>query len=138
VENFKHYTLRAIKLRCWSILDKAIKSKEVQIEPINSIENPGNDKTFHHNHFPHSEVEIQEIHGRELFAYINLFKSHLEKRDKELLNQLIDGMERKDIAKSLDTNINTIDTHIRRLRIRLAEFLGDLGYSYQSIKKFGS
>ena len=132
IQNVEHYVMRAIKLRCWSLLDKAIRLKAGGMERLNPDEPGGYDAQK-------SQPEhLTELEGMELLSQVNSFKSQLNPRDFTLLNLLIDGSERADIAKHLDLNLNTLDTSIRRLRIRLAEFLRGLGYTYKALEKFDS
>jgi len=133
VQNVDHYTMRAIKLQCWSLLDKAMRSKAHGIERRANIDEA--DEAAPHKLQPD---HVADLDGMELLAQVNLFKAQLPPRDVTLLNMLVDGAERSNIAKFLGLNVNTLDTNIRRLRIRLADFLKDLGYTYQAIEKFGS
>ncbi len=135
VQNIEHYVMRAIKLHCWSLLDKSIRVKAIAAEsPID-----------HHNEDQSTEGDVAAandpdnltiLEGMELLSYVNLFKAELNARDLRLLNLLIDETERSEIARLLELNLNTLDTSIRRLRIRLAEFLKNLGYTYKAIERF--
>ena len=138
VDNVQNYMLRAIKLRCWSLLDKAIKLKEMHFEPIENDDQSDESNRSLPKPLIHRNDDLEEVLGMELFGFINLFKSNLAPHDKELLNYLIDGIDRSEIAAKRNTNINTVDTHIRRLRIRLADYLSSLGYTYTSMQRFGS
>jgi hypothetical protein len=85
---------------------------------------------------PTSADHPTELDGMELLACVNLFKAHVGLKEARLLNLLIDETPRTEMAALLDLNANTLDTNIRRLRIRLAEYLRGLGYSYKVFEKF--
>ncbi len=136
VRDPEHYIMRAIKLQCWSLLDKAIKQKNLTVK--NESEQEIDGKTEHLNR-PFSatqNTQLQEIEGIELLVQINLFKNQLKESDVRLLNYLIDETERSDIAKFLGVNLNTLDTNIRRLRMKLAEYLNNLGYVHKGMSRF--
>lgn len=131
VQNIEHYVMRAIKLQCWSLLDKAVRVK------TSNPETRVNPETMESNNVLESQPEhLTELEGMELLTQINLFKAQLNTRDTRLLNLLIDGAERSNMAQLLGLNMNTLDTNIRRLRIRLAGFLRDLGYTYHVLEQF--
>jgi len=134
VQNAEHYILRAIKLHCWSMLDKALRMKSVSAQRKEDAHDEDEDPIVLEPSTQHQQ--LAEVEGMELLGYINLFKSTLGTQEAQLLNMLIDGVERFEIAKKLVVNINTLDTHIRRLRIRLADYLRSLGYSYAALEKF--
>lgn len=83
-----------------------------------------------------SEHPIAELEGMELLAQLNLFKSGLDRDSARLLNLLIDESARSEIAGVMGLNMNTLDTKIRRLRMRLAEHLKGLGYTYRGMERF--
>lgn len=137
VQNEQHYIMRAIKLHCWSLLDKAIRRKarvteaprfgdQENAETRNDLETVSQDQ---HDH-------LTEIEGMELLANVNLFKAHVSQRDAQLLNLLIDEAPRSDMAELLGLNMNTLDTQIRRLRIKLVDYLKSLGYTYNALERF--
>lgn len=133
VHNPDHYVLRAVKLRCWSLLDKALRRKATMAgnEPLS--EGDQEIPPLHSGVIVEQEVSVE---GMELVTVVNLFKAQLNPRDMRLLNLLIDETARTEIANLLGVNLNTLDTNIRRLRIRLADFLKELGYTYTSIGRF--
>jgi DNA-directed RNA polymerase specialized sigma24 family protein len=135
VRNTEHYIMRAIKLHCWSLLDKAIRQKSRATVPPEST--AGNDngadilaQTANSHEHP------TELDGMELLSNLSLFKAAAGERDARLLNLLIDETPRSEMARLLELNMNTLDTHIRRLRIRLVEYLRGLGYSYKAFERF--
>ncbi len=136
VQNLEHYIMRAIKLQCWSLLDKAIRQKAIVVKNEGNQEGVSNENNLDHSLFASHNEQLQEIEGSELFVQINLFKSQLKKNDIRLLNFLIDETERPEIAKILGINLNTLDTNIRRLRIKLADHLRGLGYAYKGLERF--
>jgi RNA polymerase sigma factor (sigma-70 family) len=139
VQSEEHYVMRAIKLHCWSLLDRAVRYKRsVQdSSPSRPLDRESDDPKYEDEASePHGPV--QEVEGLELLGSINLFKVQLNEKEASILNSLIDGTSRKEIAQALNLNLNTVDTHIRRLRIRLVQHLKSLGYDYAAIRKFDS
>lgn len=137
VQNADHYTMRAIKLHCWSILDKAIRFKTLAPERREAADRADADSLRQKDiQGPGSVDHLSEFEGMELLASMNLFKSHIGTSEARLLNLLIDGIPRSEIASTLGLKMNTLDTKIRRLRVRLADFLRSLGYSYKVLEKF--
>ena len=137
VHNVDHYVIRAVKLQCWSILDKAIRFKV--LVPVDGEAADYDDAAGRGRkdiHVPGSVDHLLELEGMELLASMNLFKVRVGVAEAQLLNLLIDGTPRSEIAAVLGLNMNTVDTKIRRLRVRLADFLRDLGYSYKILEKF--
>ncbi len=136
VRNVEHYIMRAIKLQCWSLLDKAIRQKTVggvltaatdeKEEPVEPV-----------HHAADQNNQLTELEGMDLLVQINLFKARLSPHEVRLLNYLIDETERSDMAKILEINLNTLDTNIRRLRMKLAEYLKNLGYVHTGMERFG-
>ncbi|MEJ2615244.1 MAG: helix-turn-helix transcriptional regulator, partial [Ignavibacteriaceae bacterium] len=73
---------------------------------------------------------------KELFNHINTFKFQLKQNEVKLLNYLIDEKTRYEIAEEINLNLNTLDTHIRRLRIKFSRFLRKSGYSGGILDKY--
>ena len=76
------------------------------------------------------------LEGEELLNIINIFKMELKSEERDLLNSMIDEKTRAEIAGEKNSNLNTLDTHIRRLRIRFFSFLKDNGYNYEVYRKY--
>lgn len=130
VRNTEHYVMRTVKLQCWSLLDKAIRQKARTAGSV-ATDNPDD------QHIAAREPEqASAIDEMELLAQVNLFKDQASDREVRLLNLLIDETPREEIAALLALNMNTLDTHIRRLRIRLGQYLRSLGYTYKSLERF--
>ncbi len=137
INNVEHYLMRAIKLHCWSILDKAIRRKTVIVNGGGKDESDGkeiNDGKI--LPFTNPDESLIELEGLELLSQVILFKTQLNSNETRLLNLLIDEVERDEIAKKLGFNMNTLDTNIRRLRMKLAEYLKSLGYTYRALNRF--
>jgi RNA polymerase sigma factor (sigma-70 family) len=137
VRDVEHYVMRAIKLRCWSLLDKALREKALTADRHGTLNEEENEERRTHDlPAPNDSHPLTDLEGIELLTNLNSFKSHISPREARLLNLLIDETERLDIAKVLGLNINTLDTTIRRLRIRLADYLKNLGYTYKAFERF--
>ena len=135
VRDIEHYVMRAIKLHCWTLLDKAIRAAAFSVKEKN--ENPAEENGIHSlADDAGRHPQVTEVEGLELLSFVSLFKSQLRPEDARLLNMLVDGAERSEMAQLLQWNMNTLDTHIRRLRLRLAAYLRGLGYSYPSLERF--
>jgi DNA-directed RNA polymerase specialized sigma24 family protein len=133
VENPDHYILRAVKLRCWSYLDKAIRYKALHTDILLQSNDPDEERD---GTIAIQEQQTEAIEEMELIGQVNLFKEQLPQQELRLLNLLIDDADRPEIAQQLGLNINTLDTNIRRLRIRLADFLQRQGYTYSILDRF--
>ncbi len=137
VQNIEHYVMRAIKLHCWSILDKAIKRKSVIVSSVEKENKDGKEKKDERIlPFTRPDESLIELEGMELLSQVNLFKTQLNSTEVRLLNLLIDETERGEIAKIFGFNLNTLDTNIRRLRMKLAEYLKSIGYTYKALNRF--
>jgi hypothetical protein len=137
IKNEEAYIIGAIKIQCRVQLDKAIRSKKEKPESLlnESWENEdGISLTEQLLAEMPSPYELLE--GEEVFNIINIFKLQLKKEEKDILNFLIDGKTRLEIAAEVNTNINTLDTHIRRLRIKFFTFLKENGFNYEMFKKY--
>lgn len=137
VRDVEHYLMRAIKLRCWSLLDKAVREKALTMDRHGTLNEDVDEES--HVQDPSTlnlSQPLAELEGIELLSHLNSFKAQISPKEARLLNLLIDETERLDIAKILELNINTLDTVIRRLRIRLVDYLRDLGYTYKAFERF--
>lgn len=137
VRNVEHYIMRAIKLQCWSLLDKAIRQKAIITD--NDGMNDSDEKERNYKQIPtvtYQNGQLTELEGTDLLVQINLFKARLNSQEIRLLNFLIDEMDRSEIAGMMEINVNTLDTNIRRLRIKLAEYLKNLGYAHKGLERF--
>ena len=137
VRNIDHYMLRAIKLHCWSLLDKAIRQKSIILN--SSVQHQSDETERISKEIPADtryNGQLSELEGADLLVQINLFKIRLNSQEIRLLNFLIDEMDRFEIAKMMELNVNTLDTNIRRLRIKLAEYLKPLGYTHTGLERF--
>lgn len=130
IDKVEHYVMRAIKLQCWSLLDKALRQKDRG--------NPGTGGFDEKEIVDPTEPDggSSTLDGLELLMQVGLFKAGLAPREIRLLNMLIDETERTQMAENLGMNLNTLDTNIRRLRMRLAGHLKSMGYSYGILDRF--
>jgi len=134
VQNVEHYVMRAIKLHCWSLLDKAIRLKALVVENTNDVDS--DDTVLGASKADTSADHPTELDGMELLACVNLFKAQVGLKESRLLNLLIDETPRSEMAALLGLKMNTLDTNIRRLRIQLVEYLKGMGYTYKAFEKF--
>lgn len=133
VTDEQRYVLRAIKLHCWSLLDKALRHKAVEADHQSTTIGP-----LAMSEQADPVAGLAEIEGMELLSLMNLFKLRIGPDDVRILNLLIDETPRTEIAETLLLNLNTLDTRIRRLRIKMADFLLSRGYASGRLDKFGS
>jgi FixJ family two-component response regulator len=135
IKNEEAYIIGSIKIQCRVQLDKSVKMKNVVAESRlmkdDKKEEPVTYKLHSAENNPAELLDTQEM-----FMHINFFKLQLKLREAALLNSLIDEKPRKEIAVEMQINFNTLDTHIRRLRIKMADYFKKLGYSSDFIDKF--
>jgi len=122
------YVIGAIKIQCRMLLERAVERKSVRSESERS--QPGNEDRRSLQHQPDEKTTSPEetFSGNLLLREIAMFRSELRPVEREVLNSLIDGKARNEIAQTLELKMNTLDTHIRRIRLRLMEFLERRGY----------
>ncbi|MEP0861686.1 MAG: sigma-70 family RNA polymerase sigma factor [Ignavibacterium sp.] len=137
IKNPKAYIIASIKIQCRVQLEHALKMKkrrqnEIKIETNTEEEDNSNYKISQIA----AENTFSTVEADEIFNIVNLFKLSLKENEKLLFNLLIDNISRKDIAKMMNKNINTVDTQIRRLRIKFFSYLKKNGYFYEIFRKY--
>lgn len=137
IKNTEAYIIGSIKIQCRAQLDQAIKFKSRQQNEIAAIEKFDEEETSLLEKLPAIEPDpYNSLEVGEIFSLINFFKLSLKINERDILNLLIDGVSRNEIAELKNQNMNTIDTQIRRLRIKLAAFLKENGYTFDASGKF--
>ena len=136
IKNIEAYIIGTIKIQCRVQLDRAIKTKKRQqrenpTEKLKEDVVSDRDNLADKEQDPHRKMESDEV-----FSIMNTFKLSLKDWEREILNSLIDEIPRIEIAEMTKQNINTIDTQIRRLRIKLASFFKDNGYTFDISGKY--
>lgn len=136
--NIEAYLIGAIKIQCRSLLDKAIKSKKIipQSRLIKFDEEENEDLYGSAPVESNKNVQFEEFALSEMYRAINDFKLQLSQKEILLLNHLIDERTRNEIAKKYKLKLNTVDTNIRRLRIKLSRFLKGIGYTNEVLDRF--
>lgn len=135
IKNQEAYIIGAIKIQCRVQLDKSLKMKNVVAES-RMVKDDVDEELITYK-IPSAENNPAEIFDiQEMFIHINILKLQLKQRETDLLNYLIDEKSRKEIADELNLNFNTLDTHIRRLRLKVAGYFQKLGYSSDLLDKF--
>lgn len=138
IRNEEAYIIGTIKIQCRVLLDKAIKSKKIIPESqLKNSEYKENEESVITNYSTDNKDKLFEVmEGNEIFNQINIFKIQLKQDETRLLNYLIDEKTRYEIAEEINLNLNTLDTHIRRLRIKFSRFLKKSGYSARILDKY--
>jgi RNA polymerase sigma factor (sigma-70 family) len=136
IKNIESYIIGSIKIQCRVQLDKALKQKNrlkiVDLKQDEEEDAPPPIQNYPaENSSPDKIVETEEI-----FKMMNNFKYTINPAEVELLNALIDEMPRQEIAEKRNINLNTLDTQIRRLRIKFVNFLSEKGYNFKIFGKF--
>ena len=136
IKNLEAYIIGTIKIQCRVQLDLAIKMKNRKQKENENIEKDNEDKSVLDNlpgkePNPHSKLESTEV-----FSLINIFKLSLKESERDLFNSLIEDVPRKEIAEKKNQNLNTVDTQIRRLRIKIFSFLKEKGYTFKMFSKY--
>ncbi len=138
IRNEEAYIIGTIKIQCRVLLDKAIKSQKVIPESRLNKYNEDDPEISWINNItvnPHNE-QIEQLDMEELFHHINIFKIQLNHNEVTLFNYLIDEKSRLEIADDINLNLNTLDTQIRRLRIKFSRFLKKSGYTGRMLDKY--
>jgi len=136
IKNIEAYLIGTIKIQCRVQLDKALKHKNriniVQLDkPDEEDGEPALQNVPSDNNGPVTYLEANEI-----FNAIQYFKRTIKISEVELLNNLIDEKPRKEIADKKNINMNTLDTQIRRLRIKFMGYLNEAGYKFSLFEKY--
>jgi DNA-directed RNA polymerase specialized sigma24 family protein len=135
IKNFEAYIIGSIKIQCRVQLDKTLKMKNTVAEStLLSGDKENEPITFKIPSKTNNPEDILDI--QEMLYHISLFKLQLKQREIHLLNFLIDEKPRNGIADEMQINLNTLDTHIRRLRVKMADYFKKLGYSSDALDKF--
>ena len=134
IKNLEAYLIGSIKIQCRVQLDKALKMKKTVAESMLSSDEENEPVTFKIPSKSNNPDEVLDI--QEMYYHISLFKLQLKQREILLLNFLIDEKPRNGIADEMQINLNTLDTHIRRLRIKMADYFKKLGYSGNVFDKY--
>jgi len=138
IRNEEAYIIGTIKIQCRVLLDKAIKSKKIIPESqLRNLDYKENEESVINNFSTDDKEKLFEVmEGNEIFNQINIFKIQLKQDETKLFNYLIDEKTRYEIAEEINLNLNTLDTHIRRLRIKFSRFLKKSGYSARILDKY--
>lgn len=137
IQNLEAYIISSIKIQCRVQLDKALRSKKIiaenHLKKISSDEYEPSITEFivSTNNNPHEILE-----GEEILNKINLFKLSLKKDDIDIINFLIDDKSRSEMVEMLNINLNTLDTKIRRIRMKFLAFLKKEGYKFKVFSKY--
>ncbi len=138
IKNEEAYIIGTIKIQCRVLLDKAVRFKRVVPESfVNEFNSEDSDNSIINN-LPENkkEEQLEHLETEEFFNHINIFKTQLNLNEVQLLNFLIDEKSRHEIVEEINLNLNTLDTHIRRLRIKFSKFLKKSGYTDKILKKY--
>ncbi len=138
IRNEEAYIIGTIKIQCRVLLDKALKFKrEVPESLLNELNNENSEDSIINNLTANKkEEQLAHLEAEEFFNCINTFKTHLSVSEVKLLNNLIDEKTRFEIAEETNIKLNTLDTHIRRLRIKFSKFLKNSGYTDKILNKY--
>jgi len=136
IRNKEAYIIGTLKIQCRVQLDKALKQKNrIKIVDLEKNEDkdtiPPIQNILSENSGPDKLLELQEI-----FNTLQYFKATINSSEIELLNNLIDEVSRKKIAELKNVNMNTLDTQIRRLRLKFISYLKDSGHDFNIFKKY--
>lgn len=127
IQNEQFYIHRAMKVQCWSILDKIYSKKSLEIaESRLSSEQTG----YSLSEAPSSDLDPQEnMESEQLMTTVIRFKKTLTADEINIFNTLIDEHDVAfvELAKRFQLNENTVRTKIMRLRNSLSEYLKQNG-----------
>ena len=131
VRDTERYIHRAIKIKCWAILDKCSRAEKSIFLKLNINE------TVEEAAFSSDESPVGRMESQELVKLMILFKQTLSHDNLSLFNELIEASDDTfvDLAGKLKMNGNTIRTKVRRLRSNLAHFLISKGYDHPVVQR---
>lgn len=136
IKNQEAYIIGTIKIQCRAQLDLAIKMKNRKQKENEIMEKDDEDRSFLDS-IPGKEPDpYSKLESTEVFSIVNVFKLSLKETERYLFNALIDDIPRKEIAERKKQNLNTVDTQIRRLRIKFLSFLKENGYTFKMFSKY--
>ena len=139
INNLDAYIISAMKIQCRVQLDKAIKQKKIiPVSKIKDDDNENSDSILETGSANSSSNPAKVLEGDDIFNHINIFRLSLKPKEAELLNFLIDEKSRAEIAENTKMKMNTIDTNIRRLRLKLFNYLKKIGYNLNEFKNYES
>ncbi|MBL7959379.1 sigma-70 family RNA polymerase sigma factor [bacterium] len=127
IQNEEHYIHRAIKVQCWSVLDK-IYSKKGLVTTETRLSNERSSYSL--SEAPSGDPDPQaNMESAQLMTIVTRFRKTLAADETKILNTLIDeqGVSFVDMARRFQLNENTIRTKVRRLRISFEEYLRENG-----------
>ncbi|HEY7750847.1 MAG TPA: hypothetical protein VH917_01040 [Ignavibacteriaceae bacterium] len=135
IKNIDAYIIGTIKIQCRVQLDQAlkIKSRSAPVIPINKEDE--DEETYLDKIPSDSQMPDEILETQEVFSAINIFKLTLNPNETQLVNDLIDGVSRQELIDKSGANVNTLDTQIRRLRIKLLAYLKERDYSFDAFNK---
>jgi hypothetical protein len=138
IRNEEAYIIGTIKIQCRVLLDKAIKSQKVIPESrLNKYKDSDPENSGINNITVNRQNEqIEKLETEEFFHLINIFKIQLNQNEVTLFNYLIDEKSRHEIADEIHLKLNTLDTQIRRLRIKFSRYLKKTGYTGKIFDKY--
>ena len=134
IKNLEAYLIGSIKIQCRVQLDKALKMKNTVPESSLTSDDENEPVILRIPAKSNKPDEILDV--QEMYYHISLFKLELKQREILLLNFLIDEKPRNGIANEMQINLNTLDTHIRRLRVKMSNYFKKLGYSSDTLDRF--
>jgi DNA-binding CsgD family transcriptional regulator len=138
IQNEEAYVIGSIKIQCRVQLDQALKIKNRMVDKTSEVTHESTeDNSLVENLESNNPGPLETLEMQEVFQAINIFKLSLKAKELELFNSLIDNISRKDLSEKYQINLNTLDTQIRRLRIKLLTYLKNCGYSFKIFSKYG-
>jgi hypothetical protein len=111
IKNVEAYIIGTLKIQCRVQLDRALKIKNRtghQQEAGNS--ETEEEESFYEKIPSANPGPLENLESQEIFTAVNVFKLTLKSSEVDLLNFLIDGIPRIEIAEKQKMNLNTLDT----------------------------
>ena len=137
IKNIEAYIIGTIKIQCRVQLDKSIKEKNKINLNLLTTEDENEDEIITSTSLKSPNPDpAEEVHSQEVFNAVNRFKLTIREPELIVLNSLIDEIPRKELSEKMQINLNTLDTQIRRLRIKFQTYMENEGHSLASFKRF--
>ncbi|NUM82217.1 hypothetical protein HUU42_15590 [bacterium] len=131
----EHYVIKSIYFQCWKLLLRESKKEKTIIAESRLIQPSDSPAESPIENLPAGDNPEKTAEANDLLEKIIRFRETLKKRDRKILNALIDNQRPLDIAHDLKLNYNLLSIRILRMREKLMNYLDQME-RFGKIKKY--